>query len=99
MKFLGPNKDGVISGLYSEVKEARPYDFVSLQHLGEITGDIKRPFTQEQAGSSGVCENYTFTEKDGGTELQIEVDTAVHLEKMFNELWPKALAKLKKISE
>lgn len=44
-------------------------------------------------------ENYTFREKDGGTELLVDMDTNEEYKQMFEEMWPKALQSLKEIAE
>ena len=40
-----------------------------------------------------------FAEKDGSTELTIEMKIYDEWEDMFNKDWPKALARLKEICE
>ncbi len=44
-------------------------------------------------------ENYRLKEIDGGTEFKLEVDTIDEEYDYFMETWPKALDKLKEISE
>lgn len=44
-------------------------------------------------------ESYTFKEKEGRTELIVEIETPPSWENMFNEGWPIALKKLKEICE
>ncbi len=38
-------------------------------------------------------------EKDGGTEVIVDVDSNEEFKKMFEETWPKALEKLKELAE
>src|SRR5690349_13385436 len=38
ISFLGPEKDGTMSGMYGKVHEAVPYDFVSIHYTGEVLG-------------------------------------------------------------
>ena len=47
----------------------------------------------------GAKEEYTFTEKDGKTELKIEIKTHEDFAQMFNEGWDKALKLLKELCE
>lgn len=98
MLFLGPEADGSVSGMYSRVAAARPYDFVSIEHLGEIRKGERHSWPTEMADSS-IFENYTFVEKDGATEVLVELDSNEQFKAMFDEMWPKALLKLKEISE
>ncbi len=97
IKFLGPDKDGTVSGMYSLIKENRPYEFLSIQHLGEIIKDEVKPWPGD--GSISFFENYTFKEEDGSTTLEIDVDANDDFKAMFEEMWPKALEKLKELSE
>ena len=48
---------------------------------------------------SGALENYTFKEIDGKTELLIEMDINEEYKELFQDIWPKALQKLKEIAE
>ena len=44
-------------------------------------------------------EIYTFVEKNGTTDVVVDLDTNAEFEKMFSDLWPKALRRLKGICE
>ncbi len=93
ISFLGIEKDGKRSGMYAKVKEARPYDFISIQHLGEVSSGVKKPWTVN------AFEEYTFQERPDGTILSISVDVDEKWKQMFEETWPIALEKLKQLSE
>lgn len=97
MKFIGPEKDGTVSGMYSTIKENRPYEFVSVQHLGEIQKGVEKPWAMDV--ESGIFENYTFTEIEGGTKLDIDMDAPEEFSSMFDAMWPKALETLKALAE
>lgn len=87
------------SGMYAEIAKHRPHEFISIRHLGMIVdGKVD---TESEAVKAWVpaYENYTLAEKDGGTLLKIDLDTVEEYEAMFNEMWPKALAKLKELAE
>jgi uncharacterized protein YndB with AHSA1/START domain len=101
IKFLGPDKDGTVSGMIAKIAESRPYDFISIQHLGEVIQNQTRLWSASDTGGEAVHENYTFTQLDGGpgTELVVELDTTEAFKEMFAELWPKALLKLKELAE
>jgi len=97
--FLVPNKEGKMEGMVSRIKENRKYDFVSIEHLGivsdgkeDTTSDVVKPW-------AGSLENYTFIEKNGQTEVIVEMDITEEYKSMFNDMWPRALQKLKEISE
>lgn len=99
MKFLGPNDKGVFSGMIARIKENKPYEFISIEHLGEIVDGVEDTTSDRVKGWKGALENYTFKEVDGKTELTIDLDTIDEHEEMFADMWPKALQKLKEIAE
>lgn len=98
IQFLAKEEDGKSSGMYSRIKENRRYEFISIQHLGEISKGIKTPWPVSSEFNEGL-ENYSFREVDGGTELTVEMDSPAEYKEMFEGMWPKALATLKDLSE
>jgi len=101
MRFIGVDESGrEIGGMYSKIKESRPYEFVSIEHLGMITEAGEVDTTSESVKKwAPSFENYTFTDKEGVTEVFIEIDVADEWKEMFNDMWPKALLTLKEIAE
>lgn len=101
MRFIGIDDNGKESGgMYSKIKEARLYEFVSIEHLGMLseTGEIDTT-SEEVKKWTPAFENYTFNEKDDGIEVFVELTVPDEWKDMFNDMWPKALAKLKEIAE
>lgn len=97
--FLGASEDGKVSGMVSRIKEARPHEFISIEHLG-VVEDGKEDTTSEKAKRfAPALENYTFVDRDGATEVQVEMDTVEEHRQMFEASWPKALERLKQIAE
>lgn len=96
MEFLGPDPEGgKEGGMAALVKENRPQEFISLQHQAEIRNGEEIPWE----GTSGF-ENYTLTDKDGSTEVSVDLSGLPdEYADMFNDMWPKALEKLKEIAE
>ena len=94
MLFLGPDETDKMSGMVSKIKENRPYEYVSIEHIGEVKNG-----KEEVTEWSGALENYTFKEIDGKTELLIEMDINEDYKELFQDIWPKALQKLKEIAE
>lgn len=100
MLFLGPNPEtGGEGGMVSRIVEARRPEFVSIEHLG-LYGDGKE-ITEgpEVEGWKGAFENYTFTEKDGGTEVVVDVDTKEEYLDFMQKAWADGFAKLKELAE
>ena len=97
--FLGAGKNGQVGGMVSRIKEARPHDFVSIEHLG-VVQDGKEDTTSDTAKQfAPALENYTFVDKNGATEVLIDMDTEEEHRQMFEASWPRALQKLKQLSE
>lgn len=100
MLFLGPDPEtGEEGGMVSRVAENREYAFMSIEHRGIIKNGIEDTTSEEARKWSPAFENYTFTEKDGGTELTIDMDVEDEYMQMFSDMWEKALVKLKEICE
>ncbi len=100
MRFLGPSQDGsTIGGMISRIKENRLHEFLSIEHLGMIENGVIDTTSEKVKAWTPAFENYTFVEKDGGTELSIDVDSNEEYAEMFSEMWPKALALLKALAE
>ncbi len=99
MLFLGPSEDGKISGMVSRIHENREHEFVSIEHLGFVADGIEDTTSENVNGWAGAYENYTFTEANGSTEVQVDIDVIDEYREMFEGMWPKALEKLKEIAE
>lgn len=99
IRFIGPDpKDATqTGGMLAIVEENRPHEFVSLRHEAEIrNGEI---FRDETATWVGAHENYTLSEKDGVTTVEVDIDIAEDFQMFMEDAWPKALQVLKEISE
>jgi uncharacterized protein YndB with AHSA1/START domain len=97
--FLAPDKTGAIAGMVSRIRENRKYEFISIEHMG-IVEDGKEDISSEAVKDwAGAQENYTFEELDGTTHLLVELDSADKYKEMFQDIWPKALQKLKQLIE
>jgi uncharacterized protein YndB with AHSA1/START domain len=99
IKFIAINEQGLEEGMYSIIVESRPYEFVSIKHLGVIKNGVADPNHAESQKWAGALENYTFTPENGSTRLEIAVDTTDDMQDMMKEMWPKALQKLKEMCE
>lgn len=97
--FLGPSDEGGDMGMVSRIAENRLHEYISIEHLGIVKDGIEDTTSEEATKWSPAFENYTFTEKDGGTEVTIDMDIGSEYKAMFEEIWPKALQKLKELAE
>jgi uncharacterized protein YndB with AHSA1/START domain len=99
IRFLGPNPDGTVSGMLSRIKENRQYEFISIQHLGEILNGQEKIWSEEVTKGNEFCENYTLKQTGEVTEVTVDLDSNEEWKKMFEEMWPKALEKVKTLAE
>ena len=100
VKFIGEDPNtGKEGGMLARIAENRPNEFLSIEHIGIINDGVVDTTSEEVKKWTPAFENYTFTEKDGGTELTIDVDVADEYKGMFEDMWPKALEVLKTLSE
>ena len=99
MLFIGPAENGGEMGMVSRIAEARPYEFVSIEHLGIFANGVEDTTSDMAKKWSPAFENYTFTEEDGGTKLDIELDVMESEMAMMEDMWKKALPRLKELAE
>ncbi|MBP9580820.1 MAG: SRPBCC domain-containing protein [Ignavibacterium sp.] len=97
--FLGPSNDGKLAGMVSRIKENKLHKYISIEHLGEVYDGVEDTTSDRVKIWAGALENYTFIDKNGKTELVVDLDINEEFKEMFEDTWPKALQKLKSICE
>ncbi len=95
IKFLAP--DG--GGMTSVIAENKPFEFLSIKHLGYIKDGIEDTESPEIKAWAPSFENYTLSENNGVTEVKVDMDVTPEFEEYMAQTWPKALAKLKMVCE
>lgn len=98
--FLGPDPaTGKLGGMVARIADNRLHEFISIEHLGMVQ-DGKEDTTSDAVKAwAGAHENYTFKEKNGTTEIEVDIDVVEDFKEMFEDMWPKALQKLKELAE
>jgi hypothetical protein len=92
IQFLVPEG----GGMSARIAEHRPAEFVSIEMLNMMQDGV----TDAPRQWYDIFENYTYTEADGITTLQVVISgVPVEWADYLNDAWPKALAKLKMICE
>ena len=100
MTFLGPDPEtGEEGGMVAKIAENRPYEFISIQYVGMVKSGVEDIESKDAKKWSDGHENYTFVENNGRTEVQIDIDVPDEYVEMFNEMWVRALQKLKENTE
>lgn len=96
MLFVGPDGTG---GMSSRIFRHVPNAFLSIQHLGVIANGVEDFDSEATKQWSGALENYSLNERQGISELIIEIDVTEEFIGFFEETWPLALAQVKALSE
>ena len=93
--FLSPDQ----SGIYSIIETHIPNKLMMFKHIGNVIMGKEQPIDDETKKWSGATEIYTLTEGADNNTLTIEIDVLdEHLDFMTTTL-PKALEKVKWLSE
>lgn len=91
--------DGKGDGMVSMIAKKIPDSYMSIKHVGTIVQGKEDLNSKEVESWSGAEENYTLKTVDGKTELTVDMDITDEFKEYFNDTWPKALDKLKALSE
>ncbi|KIX22192.1 tungsten formylmethanofuran dehydrogenase [Flavobacterium sp. 316] len=97
--FVGIDENGKKGGMVSEIVEHKPASFISIRHYGFLNEGIEITTGEQVEKWAGGHENYNFQESNGITTVTVEMDTIDEYLDYFNNTYPKALDKLKEISE
>lgn len=93
--FMDPKGNGMVSSVAAN----RPNEFMSFKHLGEVKDGVEDTTSDKVKGWAGALENYTLKESNGKTELLVEMDVNDDFKDYFVNTFPKALDKVKQLSE
>lgn len=93
-----PDEDGM-NGMYSLIDTLVPGQKMFFKHLGVLKHSEEQPLDDESRKWSGSMENYTLTEENGITTLEVEIDIVDDHVDFFKEAFPNALKSVKELSE
>ena len=99
IRFLSKDENGETMGMLAEIAENRKYEFISIKHIGMIMNGVEDTESEEVKKWTPAVENYTLSVVGGKTKVVVDLDTNEEYAEMFEEMWPKALEKLKEVSE
>lgn len=97
--FLADDEHGKVQGMVSRIRVNKPNEFLSIEHLGVVEDGVEKDADEKSNSFSGALEEYTFIQNESGTLLKVSIDTLTEWEKFFDDAWPRALHKLKTLSE
>jgi uncharacterized protein YndB with AHSA1/START domain len=99
IRVLGPGEGGMVSGMVSEIAESRRPEFISIRHLGIVKDGVEDLDGEEARKWAPAYENYTFERDGDATRLRVSLDVTPEGEAMMNDMWPRALERLKALCE
>jgi hypothetical protein len=88
--------DGKGNGMYSIIETKIGNTQMTFKHIGEIKNDVESPASSDWGDAR---ESYFLSETENGTELRVELDAVGEFLDYFKEVFPKALQKVKELSE
>ena len=96
IRFVGPDSSGTLAN----ITDFEPYERVMAKHVAILLkGGAEDRSSADAQRWVGTTESYFFEERNGKTDLTIKMKITPEWENEFKEGWPKALKKLKEISE
>lgn len=95
IRFLSPEGEG----MRSEIAKKIDCQLMSFRHLGTIVGGKDVPEGKENSGWKGAMENYHLHPHGQATELEVEMDVTDEFEDYFKKSFPRALQRVKELSE
>lgn len=97
--FVWVDENGEKWGMISRIVENIPNKFVSIQHYGLLNAGVEITEGLEVEKWANGFENYTFEENNKYTTITVELDTNEDFVDFMQEMYPKALDKLKELCE
>ncbi len=96
IRFIGANGSGTLA----TITTCDPYKQITAEHIAVLLeGGVEDKESDMAKGWVGTKESYFFIAVKNSTRLNVEMFINPAWEKMFNDGWPGALAKLKEICE
>jgi hypothetical protein len=100
MLFIGPDPEtGAEMGMVSRIAENKPFEFISIEHLGIYKNGVEDLTSVEARKWSPAFENYSFKHNGDVTTVSVDQDIEDEYHEMFAKLWVDALQKLKELCE
>ena len=91
--------DGKGDGMIARIAKRTENEFLSIEHLGMLLKGEEIMDGPKVDSWKGAHENYTLSETNGITTLNVDMDVTDDMQEYFNKTWPKALEKLKAMAE
>jgi hypothetical protein len=99
IRFIAINDKGKEEGMVSEIAESSFPKFISIRHLGYMIDGVEDTTSDEIKKWAPSYENYIFEKSGDNTVFKLDMDVMDEHFDLFLALWPKALEKIKQVSE
>ncbi len=86
-------------GIIGKIAESKPGEYLSIEYLGVAANGAEDYESEEAKSVIGNFENYTLTENNGITHLDISSDMGAEYFDMMSAAWDKAVLKIKELAE
>jgi len=91
--------DGKGNGMYSIIEKKVQNKQMTFNHIGVLKDGEELPFDDKTKSWTNSIEDYQLEEVKGITTLKVSMDTLDEYSDYFAETFPKALKKVKELSE
>jgi uncharacterized protein YndB with AHSA1/START domain len=93
IQFIDPASN---DGMSAIIEKKVPNEYMCFRHVAEIRNGKEEPYPESQVGR----ERYTLTATAGdGTQLRVDLDAPEQYQAVFDDKFPKALERVKELSE
>lgn len=99
IKFVATAEDGTSEGMYSIIKENKPFERISIEHKGIIKNGVVYTEGEDVEKWVPTYENYNFNHVNGVTTVDVEMQVPAECISDFLKTWEKALKELKTLCE
>lgn len=99
MIFIADMEDGSQMGMVSRIVEHIPNQLISIEHLGSYLNGEETMEGEEVDAFKGSLETYKLSYDGKTTTMSVETDVFITPDDFYNETWPKALNRIKELSE
>jgi uncharacterized protein YndB with AHSA1/START domain len=86
-------------GMDAVIEKLVPNEFMSFKHLAVIQDGKVQPLDEKTKEWSGDHENYTLSERNGVTTVNVDLEAPEAYVDMFSDKFPQALRRLKDVAE
>ncbi len=97
--FVAPDEAGKLGGIVGRVIESRPPSYVCVEYYGLIEDGDEVTSGEDVDAWIGATESYTLDERDGVTNVTVQMEVTPDDIEEMDKAWPMALQRLKELAE